>query len=393
MTGEPFREDRVTSAPESEVKVKSGAGLPSRSSTSASSRRAVGVVRVSRADSRDGESFVSPNEQIERIRAACERDDLKVTAERAPDARRRAVARGVPPFANIPPGYRRVTRLTNGKAVTVGLEPDPETAPAVAEAFQLRERGATIAEVRAHLAARGIKRSYHGTQALLESRVVLGELHFGELANERAHEPIVDRSTWRRVQRVKVSRGRRPKSDRLLARIGVLRCATCGGRMVVGSTKQQGKLYGFYRCSPIGDCPQRLTISAELAERVVVDEVKRLLDGVSSSAAADTSIADAEAEHDRLERELEAAVLAFDGLDDVDAARLRLHALREERDRARDRLDDVRGLPHFAITVTAADWDSLALSEQRDLVQAVIESATVSPGRGAERIRVEPRRK
>ena len=57
-------------------------------------------------------------------------------------------------------------------------------------------------------------------------------------ARERATRtrPIVDPSTWRRVQRI-VPRGRRPKSDRLLARLGVLRCATCGGRMVIGTTR------------------------------------------------------------------------------------------------------------------------------------------------------------
>ena len=65
-----------------------------------------------------------------------------------------------------------------------------------------------------------IKRSFHGMQALLASRIVLGELHFGDLVNEHAHEAIVDRDVWRRVQRIKSPRGRRPKSDRLLARLG-----------------------------------------------------------------------------------------------------------------------------------------------------------------------------
>ena len=43
-----------------------------------SNRRAVGVVRVSRVGDRDGERFVSPSEQAERIRAACERDGLEL---------------------------------------------------------------------------------------------------------------------------------------------------------------------------------------------------------------------------------------------------------------------------------------------------------------------------
>ena len=115
------------------------------------------------------------------------------TSERTADAKRRAVARGVPPFPNTPPGYRKRKDGT--------LEPDKHAA-AVTEAFELRAGGATIAEVRAHLAAHGIARSFHGTQALLASRIPLGELHFGKLVNETAHEAIVDPSTWRRVQKI-----------------------------------------------------------------------------------------------------------------------------------------------------------------------------------------------
>jgi hypothetical protein len=45
---------------------------------SSSKRRAVGVVRVSRVGERDGESFVSPSEQRERIQSACARDGLRL---------------------------------------------------------------------------------------------------------------------------------------------------------------------------------------------------------------------------------------------------------------------------------------------------------------------------
>ena len=50
------------------------------------------------------------------------------------------------------------------------------------------------------------------------------------------HEAIVkDRGLFERVQRRTVSRGRQAKSERLLARLGVLRCGTCGSRMVINS--------------------------------------------------------------------------------------------------------------------------------------------------------------
>jgi site-specific DNA recombinase len=132
--------------------------------------------------------------------------------ERSGEAQARAVARGVAPWPKVPPGYRRTE--------TGVLTPD-ETAPIIREAFRKRADGATVKDVRAFLADHGVHRSYHGVLALLSSRVVLGEIHFGKLVNLEAHEPIVDRHTWQRVQRMIVTRGRKPKSDRPLARLDV----------------------------------------------------------------------------------------------------------------------------------------------------------------------------
>jgi hypothetical protein len=92
------------------------------------------------------------------------------TSERTADAKRRAVMRGVPPFPNVPPGYCRRKDGT--------LEPDRH-ADAVTGAFRLRANGATVMQVREHLREQGVDRSFHGTQALLRSRIVLGELRFG----------------------------------------------------------------------------------------------------------------------------------------------------------------------------------------------------------------------
>src|SRR3954454_3467570 len=43
-------------------------------------RRAIGIVRVSQTKGREGERFVSPEEQRERIEAACQRDGLALLA-------------------------------------------------------------------------------------------------------------------------------------------------------------------------------------------------------------------------------------------------------------------------------------------------------------------------
>jgi site-specific DNA recombinase len=309
----------------------------------------------------------------------------RVTAERTADAKRRAVERGVPPFPNIPPGLRQ---RKDGR-----LEPHPKKARVVADAFELRAGGATVMEVRKFLRRHGIERSFHGVQALLRSRIVLGELRFGEIVNPNAHLAIVDPRVWQRVQRMQVSRGRRAKSERLLARLGILRCGTCGSRMVVGTTDQQGRRHNLYRCPPVGDCPRRVTISANIAEKVVSDAARELLDGIRGTASVADGIADAERALEVCERELDAAVRAFTGLEDVDAARERLLELQERRDQARERLAELRAAAAPAAAISASgDWDSLTLDERRALIRAVVDRAVVAPGgKGAGRISVQPR--
>ena len=162
---------------------------------------------------------------------------------------------------------------------------------------------------------------------MLRSRIYLGELRFGKIVNESAHPALIDRATFERVQRRAVSRGRRAKSERLLARLGVLRCATCGARMV-GRTSNNGG-YHLYRCPPVGDCPRRVTVSAELAESVVAEAVRHRLEGIHGEASVADGIDDAERDFEACEHELDAAVRAFSGLEDVEATRERLHELRE----------------------------------------------------------------
>jgi len=212
--------------------------------TATPTRRAIGIVRVSQKKGREGESFVSPEDQRDRIRAACERDELRLVdvldeldvsggkplderpglgpavravedgqadviaaayfdrlfrslavqaevververaggrvlavdvgnvtngsaaqwlsgtmlgamseyarrtaAERGAEAQRRAVARGVVPWPNVPPGY-----LRGDDGVLV---PDPTGAPIVADAFRTRAGGAAVKSVRAYLPPTG----------------------------------------------------------------------------------------------------------------------------------------------------------------------------------------------------------------------------------------------
>lgn len=305
----------------------------------------------------------------------------RTTAERTRGAKVRAVGRGVAPFPNVPPGYRRGAERA--------LERDPKVAKVVVKAFAMRAAGASIKEVRAFLREHGVERSYHGVQAMLGSRVYLGELRFGDLVNVDSHDAIVDRDTWEAVQRTKVPRGRRPKSDRLLARLGVLRCATCGSRMIVGVQTQNGRRYPFYRCPPVGDCPNRVTVGATMVEDLVVREAKRLAKNKRGAASLDREARKAEGELKHCDEALAAAIRAFDGIN-VETARERLLELQQARDDARARVEELQGLGVDEI-VTVADFDQAPLEIQRRIIRSTIDRVLVAPGKGIERVTVEPR--
>jgi site-specific DNA recombinase len=303
----------------------------------------------------------------------------RATSERTAEGKRQAVEDGIPPFPNLPPYLRRAGRV---------VKFDRGRAAVVREAARLRIDGATITEVRAYLRRKGIRRSYHGTQALLSSRMLLGELRFGELVNERAFPAVLDVETFQRLQRVRISRGRRAKSERLLARLGVLRCGTCGARMVVSTSQGQ---YALYRCPPVGDCSRRVTVSAALAERTIIEAVQELLAGIEGNASVEGGVKEAAEELARRQDALDSAIRAFAGVEDEAATRERLQELRAARDQARERHDELLAASAPAITVGVGDWDLLTLDERRALIRALIASASVSPGRGADRIAIEPR--
>ena len=187
----------------------------------------------------------------------------EITGEKVTAAQARAVARGVYPHPKVPVGYVR------GEDGVLVLE--PAAAKVVVKAFSRRDLGASLVEIQAWLAENGIERALSGVAWMLRSRMYLGEIHFGELHNTRAHEAIVkDRGLFERVQRRTVSRGRQAKSKRLLARLGVLRCGTCASRMVINSDS------GNYRCgdTSANRCQRRTAVKADRVEALVLDAVR-----------------------------------------------------------------------------------------------------------------------
>jgi hypothetical protein len=160
--------------------------------------------------------------------------------------------------------------------------------------------------------------------------------------------------------------------------------------MVVGTQTSRRRAYPFYRCGHVReDCSDRVTISAELVERLVVNVVKEALADVEGRASAQSNARDAEATLQRAQAALDAAIRAFAGMEDEDAARERLLELRAARDGAQERVDRLGG-DRAALVINAVDdWDRLTIDAQRALIRAAVEQVLVGPGRGADRVTVE----
>lgn len=301
--------------------------------------------------------------------------------ERSADGQARAVARGATPWSRVPLGYRRGADGT--------LEPDPGSVPIARRAFEMRAGGASISKIRQMLKEHGIHRSHRGVQVMLSSRIYLGEVHFGKLVNLHAHEAIIEHELWRRVQDMVVPRGRRPDSKRLLARLGVLRCGSCGARLSSMKLPQQ-RDYPIYRCPSTSDCEHHVTISAEIAEEVVSRATRDALADVEGRASVAEKAREAAGALERAQADLDAAVRSFAaaGLEAEPVAIERLRELRGARDDAQARLDQAGS--GVKVTVSAErDWGLLTLEERRELIRATVESAAVAPsGRGAGRISV-----
>jgi hypothetical protein len=288
-----------------------------------------------------------------------------------------AIEQGKIPWSQTAPGYLRTDEGT--------LVPDPDLVDGIEEAFQMRADGGRIADVRDCLAQHGIVRSYHGTQHLLRDRIYIGEIHFGDhVPNLAAHEPIIDRELFRTVQRRKNPSGRRTKSDRLLARLGVLRCSSCGGLMIAGTQTQHGRRYPFYRCGHVRqDCSQRATISPEMVEELVVATIELALED-DFAIEADANARRAKLDLEEAQKACNKAIRNLADAEEEDEARTILAALREARDEAQSRVDRMpRGY------VNASSWDELTFDQQRDLIRALIDCVLVKPGRGPERVSID----
>jgi hypothetical protein len=284
-----------------------------------------------------------------------------------------AVEAGIPPYPAVP-GYEKDA---DGHFVVVR-----KLAPIVRKAFTMRDKGESLKMIRRYLGEHGIERSYAGVESMLASETYIGNIVFGDLRHDGAHKAIIRPDLWHRVQGRRAPRGRRPRSDRLLARQGVLVCGSCGGRM--SATNAHG--YPSYRCqhnaSP--DCPERATVAADRVEQVVIDALKArrelaILQGKASSDPGEQlHQAAREAKAD-----LEAAVDAFAGVEGLTAAKRRIAELTKRWQTAERDAEQQDQTEHARAAMRRIDdWERLPLDIRRGIIRATIERITIDSAGG-----------
>ncbi len=103
----------------------------------------------------------------------------------------------------------------------------------------------------------------------------------GQIIKENAHEAIISRELWDKVQAINksVSRGKKDKSNKVHALSGLLVCPDCGKKLKIKSTRN-GQAY-FY-CRTYIDLGKKYCASHSIAERDIESIVKRDIQSLSN---------------------------------------------------------------------------------------------------------------
>ncbi len=208
-------------------------------------------------------------------------------------------ASGVYP-SYAPVGYRNVDG-PNGKRIIVA---DPDTAPTITELF---ERFAAGEHSIKRLAAafrtegrciRGRKLNTSLIHEILRKRIYTGtEFDWNGMTYPSAHEPLVTRDRWNRVQELLDARAENKtrKVKHEFAFAGLVRCGHCGCLMV-GEIKK-GR-YVYYHCTGNrGKCPERFT-----RQEVLTDQFAGILRDLVIPQPVLDWLGDAVLESDRTEQ-------------------------------------------------------------------------------------------
>ncbi len=172
--------------------------------------------------------------------------------------------------------------------------PDPEIAPLIRRAFEMRAAGATMKQIHAELHLYNSLNSY---TTFFRNKLYTGVLEYGGKTYENYCDPIVDKTTFERVQeimrqharRVSSLHPRRQNSSFLLS--GLLYCAKCGAPMSGHKSKQRnGTYYRRYECTRSArhaGCDAKRIPAKRLEDAVIAEVMEYILDPETVRAAVE----------------------------------------------------------------------------------------------------------
>lgn len=319
-------------------------------------------------------------------------------------ARRNAIERGVH-VGPTPAGYRRTQAAhpetgellftSRGEPVPGPLEPN-EHADAVREAFELRAGGASWTRVARSLTEAGVPNregkpwSLKAAEKLTRNRVYLGEIRSGEFAQRDAHEPLVRLALFERVQANREVRGPNKNSQPGLLS-GLLRCASCGNRMTQDWNTRNGTRTNFYTCKNGGACTARASVTHARVEPYV----ERLaLEHLGAADYGKTTRGPNVVQLEEALRLAEAEVAAYllHARPTLPGFAAGLAKLEAEVEAARTTLGESEGEESWVFlseTETVETYRRMELADKRRVLAALVEHATVTPGRASIEERVE----
>ncbi len=328
------------------------------------------------------------------------------------------------PHGRLAYGYRLVINPKTG--AVEGREPDPVEAAIVQEIArrflagesvtalcrELNERGVPSPHSEAKLARDGVSTKGWGAttirQLLTNPTMIAKRVERGEIVRDGKWDAILDDETFARCEAKYADPARRRTRERTETRLlsGIAKCGVCGGPMTYARNggyggKQVRHTYicreGFHVSR--GQEPLEMYVVAVVLERFSrPDALAELFEG-----ADDADMSDALDEIDRMQRQLDDALVAFK------AGKLSATMLGRIEAEIMPEIDAIRrrarasSLPSIVYDLAEAEdvaalWDSYSAAQRREVLRSLFTIVVQPAGRGRWRtidptkVTIEPKR-
>ncbi len=240
---------------------------------------------------------------------------------------------------------------------------------------------------------------------ILRNRIYTGQFEYAGKTYDGTHEPLIDRTTWERVQ--EILDGRHQKKHRKVthdfAFSGIVSCGHCGCSLV-GELKKAR--YVYYHCTGYrGKCPERYTREEVLAQQFaaglrglvipgpIVEWLQQELvtSDLTERAAHEQAIRRDQAELERWQKRLDMIYEdRLDGRIDASTYDQKAAEMRERKERVSRRISEwqaetlppaTQAVELLTVTSKAADlFLQQTGAEQRKLLRVVLESSSWKGG-------------